>query len=264
MYLIPIVALFLLLLTSSFTHLFEKSHLAHTLIEENQQFNNELSIKSQKALQNAFDQKEGVLEKEKITKAKNTHPSKINLYLLTQEKNLKQETLYSLTALLIRKTYNHAPFYKKDLEYRILDTYIKMVKEENCEKIDPEKIHFADTDLGWAWYRMIKGTKTYDIQKKEGYPSLLKFITYKKDSPTLLLPEASKDLLSLLFTPAIAQEIHKNEWVKEKSQDPKTLKEIETVKFVPITKEKLIIILNEEKFPIPDKNFWELVNFKST
>jgi hypothetical protein len=253
--------MFFVLLLSSYSALFEKTILSHKLLSENRKFHTDISFQEKKALKNIFDEQEGVVEKDPQEFHKNTHPAKINLAALFEENNPHKEALYQLISSLIRKTYQNTSFYKKDYEYLILDGWIKAYQKNPSAKFDLKKIEFSDHDLKIAYYHMLKGSKLYDIENKQGYPRLLKLLMFKKPSSPLEISKASHDLLSLLFTPSIEKKIDEAQWIKEKKIDPETGKERETYHFKPITKDHLNKILLEEKYPLPDKNFWNLMKF---
>ena len=96
----------------------------------------------------------------------------------------------------------------KNLEYLIVDEILKAVRKE--KNTDPNKKIYLEKldlkDLQPIFYKMLKGTKIYDFEKKVGYPSLLDMVDI--DSlKNISVPLASKEILYTIFNQKIAEKI---------------------------------------------------------
>ena len=87
-----------------------------------------------------------------------------------------------------------------------------------------EKLIFKDQKLQNIWYKLLKGTKNYDFDKKTGYPSILDFITVEENSHNnkICIKKAPKELLTALFSETIADQI----WESKKKLSIPKIKQI--------------------------------------
>ena len=82
-----------------------------------------------------------------------------------------------------------------------------------------ESIVLKDADLQDTYYKMLKGTKYYDFEKKMGTPSLLHFVKFENSKLKIPIINASYELLISTFNKSIADEIQ----VLQKQNPPKNL-----------------------------------------
>ena len=71
-----------------------------------------------------------------------------------------------------------------------------------------ETLIFREDSFKNLYYKIIKGTKFYDFEKKIGVPSLLDFVKIENSDQKIPIKDASKELLCTLFNQSIVDEIH--------------------------------------------------------
>jgi len=142
----------------------------------------------------------------------NRECAKLNLRPLIQEGKGSHPLLYELTAKLIRTFY--APLCdEKRFEYLFLDDFLAAAKsalqEDNSSPL--EKLDLKE----WRtlYYKMLKGTKEWDLHERVGHPALLDYVKIENQGQHICLFHAHPDLLTVLFNDKTAtklhQEIHK-------------------------------------------------------
>lgn len=147
-----------------------------------------------------------------------SHYSKLNIsHLFTEQ---PPSTVLHQTALsLMKQLYGDKPFIKKsgieNFEQQILAKMIKLGKKtplvSSLKDLSP-----SEEPLKLIYYRMLKGSGDYDLEKKQGYPPLSDFFSLEENErKPIYFSFASYPLLSALFGKDIAEEIVKKE--EEKS-----------------------------------------------
>lgn len=163
-----------------------------------------------------------VEKKGDVSKGKNRKPlmielnrecAKINLLPLLQEGRAAQPLLYELSAKLIRTFYKPLFVPAKRFEYHFLDAFLKAAAKMNPLVL--EKLDFEDPALQRLYYHMLKGTKTWSLPKKTGYPSLLDYVCASSSPHKICLFHAHPDLITVLFNEPLAYalyvEMHKKD-----------------------------------------------------
>lgn len=144
--------------------------------------------------------------------------ARINLWPLIQEGKENHAQLYELSAKLIRTFYAPITPNEKRFEYHILDVLIASAKEaiqENEDLFSLEKIELLDPDLKRIYYKMLKGTKKWDLRQNIGYPPLLDYVKAERSEEKICIFHSHPDMLTLLFNSELAwklhEEIHKDQ-----------------------------------------------------
>ncbi|PIS02322.1 MAG: hypothetical protein COT85_06025 [Chlamydiae bacterium CG10_big_fil_rev_8_21_14_0_10_42_34] len=143
--------------------------------------------------------------------------SKMNLWPLIQEGKEAQPLLYELTAKMIRTFYEPVFNGRKRFEYHFLDAFLSAAKMAAQE--DPlfalEKIDLKEDLLQRCYYKMLKGTKQWNLVQHVGYPSLLEYVKTEPTKDKICIFHAHPDLITVLFNQKIAtllyEEIHKED-----------------------------------------------------
>ncbi len=154
-------------------------------------------------------------EEEKVPKenpAFNRACARLNLWQLFQEGRENHPQLYELAAKLIRTFYGSMN-QEKRFEYHLLDALISSAKK--TQQFSLEKIALDDPDMQKMYYRMLKGTKIWDLLRNVGYPPLLEYVKAEPSQEKICIFHSHPDMLRVLFNPKIAEklysEIHKEE-----------------------------------------------------
>ncbi len=129
--------------------------------------------------------------------------------------------LGELTANLLIELYSHTLFWKQaEKEEPKLAASIVHAFLEN--KASPETLSAlfpANKSLQPVFYKMLKGSGSYDLLKKEGYPPLGDFFTFHLKENTLTnFPLASYFILKALFQDTVIESIlsgEKSKWEKD-------------------------------------------------
>ena len=220
--------------------------------DEHQQFKHLAPpIKQKKEEKKSIDNTSDTSQDIKPKKIKTLKTIPLNIYPLFIEEKANCKDFYEITASLIKRCYENCTFYKKDLEYQFLDQLIEICKSkiQKDQTIYLQKIQFNDPTLQFCWYKVLKGSKIYNFAHHEGFPSLLDLIEAKKTTKiSISLPSATVELLSILFTKEIADEI-----IKMQTRKAGEIK--------PITKKELLQILINHNFYNPNMNFWAMFHF---
>lgn len=148
------------------------------------------------------------------------HPlSKLNIApLLSKSPFPASALLYETAATLIRLLYEKTPFYKKDLEYQLLDQLISSASQIEGEISWGKLIPLLVAEE--PYYKIFRGTKSYQLFTNKGYPPLSDFISLdaKKKLKPLHLRYATKPLLISLFGEKLTlqiEEIEREKWKKD-------------------------------------------------
>jgi hypothetical protein len=118
-----------------------------------------------------------------------TENSKLNIApLFFREELMLKNTLIRL----LKEVYSHAPFmqntnYDIDLLCKdLVETLISMNIGIPLKELCLSKMEFSNETLRHVWYKMLRGTNPYSMQKKDGWPplsSLLMIHPNKQRSP---------------------------------------------------------------------------------
>ena len=154
---------------------------------------------------------------------------KLNISKLKTESNPKLE---KVACDLIFNIYRMSPVYQQNMEEEVVSTLIQMIKanpsintfEELLPKIPPEKYPL--------FYKLIKGTQTYELHTNRGIPPLEEFITLEttKQAKPIDFCYASRALLEVVFDETLAPQIinqEKHKWELEHKHIPLTKQELE-------------------------------------
>lgn len=160
------------------------------------------------------EQKEEEISEEKEAKLKtpdlNRECSRLNLWPLIQEGKDNHPLLYELVAKMIRTFYTPLHSKEKRFEYHFLDALLKAARATQQPSPSAlEKIDMDDPALQRIYYKMLKGTKEWDLAKQIGYPSLLDYAKAEPTTAKLCIFHAHPDLITVIFNPEIAAHIYK-------------------------------------------------------
>jgi hypothetical protein len=172
----------------------------------------------------------------------NASCARINLYPLVADGREAHPFLYELVAKTLRTFYSKQLFGKeKKMEYRLLDSILHAAQKEKTPVL--EKLHLKEQIL---YYKLLKGTKKWDITAQQGYPSLLDYFSLDQTEKKICLYHAHQNLLSILFGEKGGKIVY-NELNKKDTP--------------PITKEYLEHLCSEAHLVQPDAALFELIQF---
>ncbi len=182
-----------------------------------------------------------------------------NLYSLFLHGKKENLLAYQLLENLLFVLYDNTtlidtPLDEKYLHYLmdeiISAAQIELKKQEKAlyPCIYLEKLKLKNAEDHAIFYRMLKGTKHYQLETKQGFPSLLDFVCVSSHEKDLIsVPYASKELLYALFDKNIAISILDYQ-MKDNS-------------FSPITKDALENLLSKHFSTVKDFPFWSFLDF---
>lgn len=176
----------------------------------------------------------------------NPNCARLNLFSLVDRDIHEDPFLYETAASLLRIFYGDTLFGKKArAEYKFLDAFLKEVRFQivHQEFTVLEKVSFKDPQFRMIYYKMLKGTKTSDVLKGIGYPSLLDYIKIEPAPSKLCLYHAHPNLLSIFFTTKGAAKLYQA---------------MHTPKAPPITQESIERICHEIHAPLLDPAAFDL------
>lgn len=137
--------------------------------------------------------------------------AQLNLFPLVQDGKQQHPQLYELMAKLLRTFYPSLLMKEKRFEYRFLDLLLWSLREDESHSL--EKVAFFDLGMQKVYYKMLKGTKSWDLKSGEGYPPLLEYVKVEPADAKICLFHANPDMLSVVFDSKMAwklcMEIHK-------------------------------------------------------
>lgn len=132
--------------------------------------------------------------------------AKFNLHHLLTEK--PPAFVKSLTINLLQKLYGHTSFFQDAI--KLVDSFTQIEEPKDLLDLMPE-----DKALQLVYYKMLKGTNHYDLQKGIGYPPLDHFITIdSSDHHVIHYADCHEALLSALFGKENSQAIIQAETTK--------------------------------------------------
>ncbi len=149
----------------------------------------------------------------------NSDCARLNLWPLVLDGREEQPILYELAARLLRIFYSQHLFENKArFEYVFLDQFLLAAKKasqkpEASTSFLMEKLTFKESRFQTLYYKMLKGTKEWDLPHKFGYPTLLDYVKLEPEEEKICLLHAHTDLLTVFFGPkaaaALFTELHK-------------------------------------------------------
>lgn len=184
--------------------------------------------------------------KEKQAPKLNAECAKLNLWPLIDTGKEVNPLLYEMTAKLVRLFYKDLlADQKARYEYYLLDLLLEEATRLFAE--DPafafEKITFPNPTSQMIYYKMLKGTKQWDLTADTGYPPLLDYIKCIESKETICLFHAHPDLIALFFGLKAALPIYTE--IHKQKGPPITQQVIER-----ICQENHIIAINPALFPL--------------
>ncbi len=159
---------------------------------------------------------EEIFEPDEIPVEKSKKPglnrvcSRINLWPLIQEGRENHPALYELAAKMIRTFYPALNTGEKRFEYHFLDVLIASSKAAMKEDhpFSLEKIALVKPDLQRVYYKMLRGTKHWDLVEGIGYPPLQDYIKAEPAQDKICVCHAHPDMLTVLFNPKIGWKLY--------------------------------------------------------
>ncbi len=146
-------------------------------------------------------------EQESKTPRPNGACARLNLWPLIQEGREAHPTLYEVAANMIRLFYGSLQSQTKRFEYHFLNALLAAAKTaaQQPAPFALEKIDLGDAELQRIYYKMLKGTKQWDLDANLGYPSLLDYVKAEPVIEKICLFHAHPDLIAVLFNHKIAR-----------------------------------------------------------
>lgn len=139
----------------------------------------------------------------------NIENAKVNIYPLVVNNKDTQIELYNLAAALIHTLYADQSFYTKHFEKTLINNILSSFETQlkKDKDIQISNLVLQDPLLQKNYYKILKGTKFFDHDKKIGTPSLLDYIKYENINSKIPIKDASYELLTTVFNEKIAKEI---------------------------------------------------------
>lgn len=136
--------------------------------------------------------------------------SRINLWPLIQEGRENHPALYELAAKLIRTFYGSLHTGEKRFEYHFLDVLIASSKAalQEDHPFSLEKVALVKPDLQRVYYKMLRGTKHWDLIENIGYPPLQDYVKAESSEDKICVSHAHPDLLTVLFNSKIGWKLY--------------------------------------------------------
>ncbi len=140
----------------------------------------------------------------------NPECARLNLWPLIQEGRENHPLLYELATRMLHTFYTPLIADKKQFETSFLDALLLAAKLTIQEEAPfaLEKIDLKDPDLQRIYYKMLKGTKQWDLSAKDGYPSLLDYMKAVPSPEKLCVFHAHPDMITVLFGPKVASNLY--------------------------------------------------------
>lgn len=233
-------------------HRLRSSYLGH--ISANREILNQTASEYYSSLKRAAPAEEK--EKKEKAASQNKEPpapplinpnlARLNLHPLIDRGLNEEPFLYETAATLLRMFYGETLFGKKArAEYKFLDAFLKEARFQfaHGEFSSLEKITFQDPHYRMMYYKMLKGTKTNDVLKGIGFPSLLDYIKIEPAASKICLYHAHPNLLALFFTGKGASKLYIA---------------MHTPKAPPMTQEGIERICHEIHAPLLDRAVFDL------
>ena len=137
--------------------------------------------------------------------------ARLNLQPLIDQGRENHRFLYDLTAKMLRTFYE--PLFEEKgnkSEYTFLDAWVKAARSLRAQETQfaYEKIVFKNPEYQALYYKMLKGTKKWDLEKKLGYPPLLDYIQFDLNATKICVAHTHPDLLSVFFNGRAAAKLY--------------------------------------------------------
>lgn len=153
---------------------------------------------------------------------------RVNLYLLSKTSS-QSKLLYQIASTYIHEVYKNMSSLddklRGDFATLVLDGIVTaQTKYYKSKKtyLKLEDIEFEDPELQHLYLKMLRGTNTYDLKKKEGYPSFLRLFSFIEDNAKPIYYQfASSPLLEAMFGKEIAKAIEEKEFEFQKEYTEK-------------------------------------------
>ncbi|MCB1084705.1 MAG: hypothetical protein KDK60_01235 [Chlamydiia bacterium] len=123
---------------------------------------------------------------------------RLNLSSLLND-STKWPSLKGIAIDYVKQLYSHCSFFPKDDKFpaQLIDALIASCKEN---KKPLRQIHIEDEKIRSTFYKMLKGTNTFDIDEKIGIPPFELFFTFEEnESPPMNLHYANLVFLNIIF-----------------------------------------------------------------
>lgn len=138
----------------------------------------------------------------------NRECARINLWPLIHEGREAHPLLYELAAKLIRTFYGPLNPEEKRFEYRFLNLLLASAKKSEQDAFSLEKVVLPDPEMQRIYYKMLKGTKKWDLREEIGYPPFTEYVKAEPADEKICIFHAHPDLLTVVFNPKIAWKLH--------------------------------------------------------
>ncbi|MBX7066501.1 MAG: hypothetical protein K1X28_04665 [Parachlamydiales bacterium] len=140
----------------------------------------------------------------------NRECARLNLWPLIQEGKEAHPVLYELAAKLILTFYEPLHPEEKRFEYRFLNLLLASAKKsvQDEKKFALEKIVLLDPEMQKIYYKMLRGTKKWDLREKTGYPPFSEYVKAEPSQEKICIFHAHPDLLTVIFNPKMAWKLH--------------------------------------------------------
>lgn len=139
----------------------------------------------------------------------NPECARINLRPLIQNGREEHPFLYEMVIKLLKVFYCHSLFADKPQDVNAFFTaFLKKTKEAmQKEGFCLEKLTM-DPSFQLQYYKMLKGTKEWNVEQKSSYPSLLDIVKVEEPALKICLVHAHPGLLSAFFNDKASQKLY--------------------------------------------------------
>lgn len=136
---------------------------------------------------------------------------RLNLSSLLKKPH-KYPKLEAIAVEYVKRLYSHAQFFPKD-DQTIKDLIRSLIKEHQKDPSTSfDKVIFNDPKLQHVFYKMRKGTNTYELEHQRGYPPFGEMFTFEKnDRPPMNYHYANLSFLTVIFGEKITKDFVKTE-----------------------------------------------------
>lgn len=160
---------------------------------------------------------------------------RLNLSSLLQKPH-KYPSLETVAVAYVKQLYAHAEFFPKN-DQTIKDLIKALIKAYQKDPlISFHEIKFNDPKLQDIFYKMMRGTHTYDLEKKVGYPPFGEMFTFEKsDRAPMNYHYANLSFLSLMFGEKMTKDfvaLEKKELIEAKRKCESPIKKAELEKLL--------------------------------
>lgn len=155
--------------------------------------------------------------------------AKLSIASLLREKTPNPK-LREVTAKLIRLLYEQTSLYSPHFEDKVLATLIRIGHEHPNAETFQDLFQKVDDEIS-LYYKLCKGTQSYDLFTSNGYPALGDFLTLA-NRPPVYMNYASQALLIALFGEIFANQLiekEKKSWEETGKKIPLKKEEVEAL-----------------------------------